>query len=62
MKRGLIFGFVAWIAGLVTGALVAPLIVHGNMAAFGRSWFSLSFLIVGVPAFLIGYFNRKKEA
>ena len=56
MKKGLVFGLVAWVLSILIMPFLAPLVFHGgDMQAIGRSWVPLSFFIIAVPAFFTGY-------
>jgi len=61
MKKGLLYGAVAWVLSLVLMPFLAPLIFHGgNMESLGRAWVPVSFVIIGIPAFLVGYVKERK--
>lgn len=63
MKKGLTIGIIAWIISLVVMPFIAPILFHGaNMEAIGRIWFGLSFLVIGVPAFLFGFMRSRRDS
>ena len=61
MKKGLIYGVVAWFLSLLIMPFIAPLIFHGgNMEALGSAWVPVSFFLIAVPAFITGYLKSSK--
>jgi hypothetical protein len=62
MKTGVVYAVVAWVLSLVLMSFLAPLVFPGrDMAAIGKLWFSLSIVVVALPAFVIGALRSRKR-
>jgi hypothetical protein len=62
MRTGLLYGSCAWVASLIVMPILAPLLFHGaNMRAIGQLWVPLSLVVVGLPAFFIGFQQERRR-
>jgi hypothetical protein len=62
MKKGLVYGGVAWLISLFLMAFLVPLLFRGgDMEALGQVWLPISFFVVAIPAFVVGYLKERKQ-